>query len=210
YCREQHGESEQLQWGVQQFEALHQIEQQFDAITCIGNSLSLLPDVDAVRIAIGHMARLLRRGGVIVIHVLNCWKLADGPIYWQKLQRVNIDGTERAVLKGVHRAGNRAFVDVVMHDCDATEPTLEARSTPILALEDGPLLNQLRSDGCCEVRVFGDHARTPFDRATSIDLIVVARSAPGAGAEVRPLAEMLRGLYRLGDISCGGHGRSLD
>jgi len=175
YCHEQHGESERMRWGMRRFEDLDQIEGQFDAVTCLGNSLSLLPDVEAVRTAIGHMARLLRHGGVIVIQVLNCWRLADGPLHWQKLRRVKVDGAERAILKGVHRAGRRAFVDLVMHDSDATGAVLEARSTPMLALEAEPLLNHLRNEGCREVQVFGDHERSQFDRATSNDLIVVAR-----------------------------------
>lgn len=178
YCRARHGESAELRWGVQRLEALQQIEGQFDAITCIGNSLSLLPDVDAVRSAIGHITRLLSPGGVTVVHVLNCWRLADGPICWQKLQRINADGTERMLLKGVHRAGKRAFVDMVMHDCGTAEPTLEARSTPMLPLEADVLLGQFRKSGCDDVLSVGDHSRTPFDRATSDGLIVVARRSP--------------------------------
>lgn len=177
YAREHHGHSATVQWGVQRIETLGQVAGPYDAATCIGNSLSLLADVEAVHEAIWQIVRLLRPGGVAVVQVLNAWRLPDGPIQWQKLQRITVDGTERVMLKGVHRAGQRAFVDTVIHDLAANEPIQEARSTPILALEADDLADAFQTSGCEAVECLGDHAKTPYDRDTSADVIIVGRKS---------------------------------
>ena len=54
YCRTAHGKSESLRWVVRSF-----VEPAaagvFDAVVCVGNSISLVPDVETVNRAIGTM-----------------------------------------------------------------------------------------------------------------------------------------------------------
>ena len=45
----------------------------------------------------------------------------------------------------------------------------------MLPLEADVLLDQLHRSGCDDILLLGDHARTPYDRTASNDLIVIAR-----------------------------------
>ena len=91
-------------------------ESVFDVAICVGNSLALAEDEVVMDRAVAAMLRAVRPGGVVVIHVLNIWKLADGPCVWQKCGRMTFAGQEVLVLKGVHRCGSRAYVEVIVMD----------------------------------------------------------------------------------------------
>ena len=94
----------------------------FDAVLCVGNSLALAADAAAVRRALGHMLAAVRPGGAMVVHLLNLWRLPDGPCVWQKRRRATLPQGEVLIVKGVHRAGVRGYVEFVVAGLDA-EPS---------------------------------------------------------------------------------------
>ena len=57
---------------------------------CVGNSLALAPDPPAARTAVTCMLAAVRPGGALVLHVLNLWRMADGPCHWQKCVRTDL------------------------------------------------------------------------------------------------------------------------
>lgn len=172
----QHGETQRLRWQALRMEDLNTLRQDtYSAITCLGNSLEMLPDRASVRSVCKHMVRLLAPRGIGMLHLLNLWKLPEGPITWQKHQRLHIGDAQHVILKGVHRAGDRGFVDVIVQDLNGEQPAMQASSSALLALEADELKGMLLDAGCTTVQLFGDHGGASFDRATSTDLIAVAR-----------------------------------
>lgn len=169
-CRRQFGESDTLHWVVRSF--AEPAGDTFDAVVCVGNSLALVPEFATASEAIRRMAAALRPGGVGVVQVLNLWRLAEGPVVWQKFRRVVLDGVEHTVLKGVHRVGARGFVEFV--DLTVSGDTLTPRheSVPFLGLELDDLAQAARDAGAA-VHSYGDYQRTPYDREHSGDLILV-------------------------------------
>lgn len=182
FCHAEHGTSARLRWQVGRLEEPGQPDARYDEVVCIGNSLSILPSQDAVRLALNEMRRVLKPGGAVVVHVLNLWRLPDGPIQWQKLVQVSADqdasGTiatgDGYLLKGVHRVGDRGFVNVVLHD-SAGSPNRQTMSTPLLALDGEQLSSALASAGFAGVTLLGNYAGEPYRWAESADLIAVAR-----------------------------------
>jgi hypothetical protein len=83
-ARAQFGESESLRWVVRGFDQAIPEPGAFDVAICIGNSLALSVDEAAVATAIRHMFLAVRDGGAAIVHVVNLWRLADGPCNWQK------------------------------------------------------------------------------------------------------------------------------
>lgn len=173
YCRARHGESERLRWATDRLEAPRRGDEQFDAITCLGNSLALLPDLATARAAISGMAGALVAGGLLIVQVLNLWRLPDGPVVWQKAARTRA-GRDVLIVKGVHRAGSRGFVDTAEIWLDA--PNIKrCRSTPLVALRAEDLRSAFEATGFEDVRAYGSHAREPYAQSASPDLICTGR-----------------------------------
>lgn len=164
------GESDELRWVQRSFEAPPHVGS-FDAAICVGNSLALAPDPAAVERAIGALLSAVRSGGVVVLQLLNLWRLGEGAVVWQKFRRVMIDGAEHRLIKGVHRAGHRGFVELLdWADADAT-PRVE--QSPLLALHASELEAMARRAGAEAVEFYGDYSFGGYDEGASTDLIAV-------------------------------------
>jgi SAM-dependent methyltransferase len=167
------GEPPGLRWAVRGFDDPVPGAGSWDAVVCVGNSLALAPDMATVRTAIARMMEALRPGGVLLVQVLNLWRLPDGPCVWQKCLRTRLPQGEALILKGVHRCGVRGHVELVVADPDGG--TLLAHESPqFLGLESGDLEDMARQAGAAEVRFFGGHATQPYDRQASVDLVLAA------------------------------------
>jgi hypothetical protein len=91
---------------------------------------------------------------------------------------MTLDGQHHLVVKGVHRAGERGFVDVVELSEQNVTDTSRCRSTPLLALRGEELVTLAQDAGLSEVQLFGNHAGEPHEPDVSPDLIIVARRSP--------------------------------
>ena len=123
---------------------------------------------------IGQMLAAVRPGGAVVVHLLNLWRLPDGPCVWQKCRRATLPQGEVLIVKGVHRAGGKGYVELVVAGLDA-EPALRTESVPLVGLEAAELERAARRGGAAEVAFFGGYQEQPYDRSTSVDLLMVAR-----------------------------------
>ncbi|NUQ61024.1 MAG: class I SAM-dependent methyltransferase [Pirellulales bacterium] len=167
------GESDRLRWHVRGFTEPIQPRQPFDVALCLGNSLALAPDLAAVRRAVAEMLAAVRPGGLAVVQVMNLWRLPDGPCQWQKCKRAALDQGEAIIIKGVHRAGDRGFVDLLVTRLADTQ--MRADTAMLLGLEASDLEQSARQSGASSVELLGGYQGAPYDRPTSADLIMIAR-----------------------------------
>lgn len=172
-ARESFGDPQGLTWRVQPFDHPPAGKGELDAVVCLGNSLSLAPHRSAVTQSLGAMFSSVRSGGVVVVQVLNLWKLASGPSVWQKVVRRTIAGQEVTVIKGVHRCDDTGWVDLIIVPQDTAQPH-HARSVPFLGLRPEELESAARSHAK-EITFHGSIKSDPYDPAHSTDLIMVAR-----------------------------------
>jgi len=172
-AKESFGEPPGLRWAVRGFDEPAAADEPFDAAICVGNSLALAADEATAERAVGRMLEAVRPGGAIVLHVLNLWRLPEGPCLWQKCRRSRLPQGEALIVKGVSRCGRRGFVHLVVATLDA-EPTLDTESVPFLGLEATELERMAHRGGAGAVRCYGDYQRRPYDRRESVDLILVA------------------------------------
>jgi hypothetical protein len=140
---------------------------------CVGNSLALVADFEAVERAVRAMLAALRPGGVCVLQVLNLWHLRDGPCVWQKCLRTTLDRQEHILLKGVHRCGTQGFVELIDLAVTAHGAEPRADSVKFLGLEQEHVAQMLTQAGG-SARFYGSFQQAPYRRAESQDLIVVA------------------------------------
>lgn len=176
-AREHFGQPEGLRWRVRGFEEPIEPDRPFDAAVCVGNSLALAGDLSIVDRAVQHMLAAVRPGGVAIIHVLNLWRLPEGPTIWQKCKHLDLPGGGAVVLKGVHRCGGRGFVDLAVIP-DQLPEQLRSESAEFLGLESERLAISARDGGAPEPQFFGNYDRGDYDRLGSVDLIMVARKRP--------------------------------
>ncbi len=173
-ARARFGESPGLRWVVRGFDQPIAADEPFDAVVCAGNSLPLAPDAATVRRAIAAMTAALRSGGVLMLHMLNLWRLPDGPCVWQKCRRANLPQGEALIVKGVHRSGNRGFVELIVAELPGGA-LRHSEAAPFLGLEASELEATARDAGAGEICFFGGYGDEPYDRLQSVDLILTAK-----------------------------------
>ena len=120
------------------------------------------------------MVDALRPGGLLVLHVLNAWRLPDGPTVWQKCLRLTLPQGETLITKGVQRVGDRACGHLIAAPLNAPDQ-YRYDWFPFLPLDEHELSDFVRSAGAADIRTFGSHKRAPYERESSVDLIVIAR-----------------------------------
>jgi SAM-dependent methyltransferase len=148
----------------------------FDVAVCVGNSLALAPDVATVERAIRQMIGAVRPGGAIVVQVLNLWRLPEGPSQWQKCKRATLPAStsgDAIILKGIHRCGNRGYVELVIID-PSGGAVVRSESTQFLGLEADDLSQAARAAGAKKIAIFGGYQDEPYQRQQSVDLVMVA------------------------------------
>lgn len=177
HCRQRWGERDRLQWVERSFEQPHDPPGAFDAVVCIGNSLAIVPDLDAAEQVLSAMISAIRPGGVLVAQILNLWRLPEGPTDWQKRVRLTDEQGDRILLKGIHRVGPRGFIDVVTLDLSAGGADGQFRTATILGIEAEDLLGVATRAGATDLQVFGNYEQAPYRRDQSQDLILVGRRA---------------------------------
>ena len=113
-ARARFGEPPGLRWVVRGFQQPVEPAEPFDAAVCVGNSLALAADREILQQALGQMLAAVRAGGVVLVQVLNLWRLPDGPCVWQKCRNVQLPRGEVLIVKGVHRCGRRGYVELIV------------------------------------------------------------------------------------------------
>ncbi len=168
------GAPDGLSWSVRGFDQpVPSSAGSFDAVVCVGNSLALATDMAMVERAIDQMLRAVRGGGLVIVHVLNLWRMEDGPCVWQKCKRAELPQGDVLIHKGIHRCGPRGFVNLLVSTLE-DPPSFRTDSVRFLGLEADDLASFARRAGADNVQFFGGYRGQPYDRQESVDLIMVA------------------------------------
>ncbi len=174
------GQPEGLRWVVRGFDQPIAPAEPFGAAVCVGNSLALAPDLAAVEQAVRQMLAAIRDAGIVVIQVLNLWRLPEGPCEWQKCRRISLSslaqpqGGDAVVLKGVHRCGAQGYLELIVTHL-ARGAFMQSQSTPLLGLEVFDLERMAIEAGAKFVEFFGGYGEEPYDREESVDLVMIAQ-----------------------------------
>jgi SAM-dependent methyltransferase len=166
------GELDGLRWVIRGFQEPVLRENPFDTVLCVGNSLALAPDEATAQTALRQMLSAIRPGGLLIVHVLNLWRLPDGPCVWQKCKTATLSTGDVLLLKGVHRAGDRGFVELVAINPQDGKLLCE-ESVPFLGFEAEALAADAQRAGAGNILFFGGYEGQSYNRQKSADLISV-------------------------------------
>lgn len=153
----------------------------FDGAICLGNTLPLLRERDALaRLFTGLRVRL-RPGAPLVLQVLNYDKVIDGGQRFLPLNFRRDEGEGEIVflrLMTPRPDGTVVFTPSTLRYRPDADPPLEvvaSRNVPLTGWRRRDLEDVLEAGGFTHRDVFGTVAEVPFDPARSPDVVIVAR-----------------------------------
>jgi SAM-dependent methyltransferase len=77
------------------------------------------------------------------------------------------------VLKGVHRCGDRGYVEMIVTDLSG-DTAMRSESTQFLGLEALDLDRMAKAAGATKSTIFGGYQDQPYERQQSVDLVMAA------------------------------------
>jgi SAM-dependent methyltransferase len=146
----------------------------FDALYCVGNSLSCCGSDEEVGRVLRKFRAVLRPGGVAVAQILNYAGIAERGERLDFVRPAVRDGREQTVVKFFRFGKPRWDVEFVTLEKQAGTWQAKIESGSLLALGAETFRRLWRGAGFADVQLFGDYARTAFDVHLSRDCIVVA------------------------------------
>jgi SAM-dependent methyltransferase len=173
YCRREHPSSDTLVWRTRSFTEPCARPQSCDVVLCIGNSLALAVDLRSAEEAFVRMFEALRAGGCAIIQVLNLQRIQEGRMQWTKCRRVRIGDRDVILLKGIHRIGDLARLEIV--ELAPSGELMDSRTSNLLSIGAATLTEWARNHRVAEMHVFGDYTETAFNVDSSTDVILVVR-----------------------------------
>ena len=175
-ARRLHGEGPGLTWVVRSFQDPPEAPGSFDAVLCTGNSLALAGTGEVLRQAVKAMLVSLRADGLLVLHLLNLWHLADGRSVWQKCRRLEAGGSgDRLLLKRLQRRGSLGQVELIEVRLAGGGAELQTDEAVFTGLEAAELAGEVRRSGGRQIELWGSWEFEPYSRDDSVDLILTAR-----------------------------------
>ncbi|MBP7866750.1 MAG: class I SAM-dependent methyltransferase [Acidobacteria bacterium] len=154
--------------------------ERFDAVVCLGNSLTLAPtDADVAR-ALWQMHGMLRPGGIAVVHIFNWDKLARERLRIMPATASALDGHEVTFLRVFHHRGDRIDLNIVVVTREGERVQTRVLTAVQRPVGPGRLVGLAREAGFRRLETFAGYDRRPFDPESSDQLVLLA-SVPPAG-----------------------------
>ena len=172
-CRLLHGEPDGLRWACRSYCESPRKPARFDAVLCLGNSLSLAGDRPSVERAVGTMISMARAGGIGVTQVLNRSRPTGKKLVWQKVRRGLVAGRDTLLVKAMIDVGDQNTVTLLEVELDQDPPRWHEETATLLRLGLDELRELIRQAGGRVVGALGDYDGEAFSATTSIDLILV-------------------------------------
>ncbi len=146
----------------------------FDAVICVGNSLSQLSGLPAVKTAVRNMAAVCRPGGMLVLHLLNYHSLMKKEMAVQPLRVVGGEGHRELFQKiFLPRAGRVEIVTMHARE-EISRWSSNVTRGALLPIDAADLAGLVTQAGFTRVEMRGDYSSAPFDKEVSWDMILTS------------------------------------
>ncbi|MHC4599758.1 MAG: class I SAM-dependent methyltransferase [Planctomycetota bacterium] len=147
-----------------------------DAVICLGNSLAMLPDAEGVRRSLSAFARVLRPGGVILLHLLNYVGLRAQD---KRISRPTPLEDGGLLVKFFDLEPGATRVNFLhLFPSEGGSWKSEHRYAPLLPLSREEVEAIASEAGFSEFEFFGGADGSPYDRLASFDLFTKAVLSP--------------------------------
>jgi glycine/sarcosine N-methyltransferase len=147
---------------------------EFDAVVCVGNSLSAVTEDDEYKASLDGMAAATKPGGLVVLHVLNAAAHANDELSFSPIHEIEHGGRRGPVVRWRYRHDRHLMAATVFVEKLDDGWRLHSRARPLRAFWPDELADACRRAGLSVDGLYGDYAFTALDAETHKDLIVVA------------------------------------
>ena len=149
----------------------------WDLALCLGNSLSLLPDMGAVEATLRAVHDSLSPGGVFALQVLN-YRSAAAQKPRHRVETRKCGDTEVVAVKNLVSHGGCTLLSLNFYAFSGEGCTTVSEAAVLMHLTEEILTGLARSAGLEVIEAMGAFDGSPFDSDTSSDLICVLRKPP--------------------------------
>ncbi|MDO8055227.1 MAG: class I SAM-dependent methyltransferase [Candidatus Hermodarchaeota archaeon] len=159
-------------------EALNLLEAPFDLIVCLGNSLALLPDIDALKRTVGGIHALLAPTGTFVAQVLNFQEIRYSRFRFFPMKSGTLTEDHDVVFARFFEPfTNSTKVTLVFAGFIRLDKAWKTRVNmhEVLQLDKPILVSTLRDAGFQEPEIFGGYDGSLFSPLESRNLIAVSK-----------------------------------
>lgn len=146
----------------------------WDLILCIGNSLSLLGDLDEIRQTFEHVKACLSCGGLFVIQILNTQsEQASQPRH--RVERKSLETGSIVAVKNLVPHEGRTLLSLTFFHLEGDRMTSVSENAQLLHLTLEQLCQIAEQTGLEVSNVYGGFDGSPYDSSASNDLVIVMR-----------------------------------
>jgi 2-polyprenyl-3-methyl-5-hydroxy-6-metoxy-1,4-benzoquinol methylase len=146
----------------------------WDLALCLGNSLSLLPDMKAVEATFRAVFDSLSPGGIFALQVLN-YRSTAAQEPRHRVERRKREDTEVVVVKNLVPHEERTLLSLTFFAFTGRECATVSDAAVLLNLTEAELAAAAVGAGLEVADTYGAFDRSPFDAEKSTDLICVLR-----------------------------------
>ena len=151
-------------------ELSHNINEKFDAVFCLGNSLPHLQDMNALNNAIAQFAGVLQKGGIVFLQILNYAKILE-----TKNRIVNINYSDnKEFIRFYDFLENKIRFNLLMIKKENDQITHTLNSTILVPYLAEDITKTLKSNNLIKINVFENLLSQPFQQHTSNNLVLTA------------------------------------
>ena len=151
-------------------------EDPFDAVVCLGNSLTLAPSREDVGKALSQMAAVLKTGGLCVLHLFNWDRLPPGQMRIMPATSSIIGGCPTFFLRIFHNTGHHIELHIIILSDEVPHGTRTVTHTAVQQpVGPADLESYARAAGLSVESTYSGYGMEPFDPHLSDQLLCVLR-----------------------------------
>lgn len=155
--------------------------QGFGLAICLGNSLSLLPDIDAVLRVLKSVRSLLAAGGCFVLQVLNFDEIRRTRFqFFPAKQGLTPEGKKLVFMRFFNHGSPDGVSELVMVSLKQSGRRWQSyvSTQQVLNLNRTVIEDCLRGAGFESFELFGDYNHTPLNPETDRNIVAIATRGP--------------------------------
>jgi len=151
-------------------------EEEFDGIICVGNSLALVESFQNVEIVIENFTRILRKNGILVIHLVDLNKLKETGQFMLPVVSGIMDEHERLLCRIFHVSDDASsYVTFVLIEKKSGKWEGKAYRQNLVRIRYGEMRGVFRRLDYQKVEFFSSFKKHPLDDKNFTGMIVVAK-----------------------------------
>ena len=141
----------------------------FDFVTSLGNTLSNIPRIE-IKESVNSIYNLLKKNGAVVIQLINYSKLIA-----EDKRILNITKNDKHTFVRFYDFSEHKIIFNILKFENKNTNNHELISTEVFNYSCEYLLKLMKETGFCEIEIWGDLKKSPYENKSSNDVVIFAK-----------------------------------